>query len=363
MASPRPRSGILEIKPYIGGKAEATGAKRTIKLSANESAIGPSPHAVQAIQAALSESHRYPDGGADRLRAAIGNRFSLDPDRIVCGSGSDELIHLLTLAYAGAGDEVLYSAHGFLMYQLSALATGAIPVAAPERDLRTDVDALLAAVTSRTRLVFIANPNNPTGSYITEEELSRLHAGLPDDVILVIDAAYAEYVHLDDYTTGLELIDRADNVVMTRTFSKLFGLGALRLGWLYAPTGIVDVMNRVRGPFNVNRLAQAAGVAALEDRGHQERSVAHNDTWLPRMTQAIAGLGLTVHPSVANFLLIGFSSEGDKTAAAASAFLEQDGIVARPMGAYGLPDCLRLSIGLEEENKAVIASLERFLGS
>ena len=194
MASPRPRPGILEIQPYIGGKAAADGAKRTIKLSANESAIGPSPKAVRAIEGALSESHRYPDGSAGKLRDAIGARFSLDPARIVSGSGSDELIHLLTFAYAGPGEEVIYSAHGFLMYQLSALATGATPVAATERNLRTDVDAILDAVTTRTRMVFIANPNNPTGSYITGEELSRLHAGLPEDVVLVIDAAYAEYV-------------------------------------------------------------------------------------------------------------------------------------------------------------------------
>ena len=363
MASPRPRPGILEIQPYVGGKASAEGAERTIKLSANESAIGPSPLAIKAMQEALADSHRYPDGGADHLKAAIAKRFSLDAERIVCGSGSDELIHLLTLAYAGPGDEVLYSAHGFLMYRLSALGTGAQPVAAPERDLRTDVDALLKAVTSRTRLVFIANPNNPTGSYVTVDELSRLHAGLPDDVILAIDAAYAEYVHAPDYSHGQELVDRAENVVMTRTFSKLFGLGALRLGWLYGPPGVVDVMNRVRGPFNVNRLAQIAGVAALEDLDHQERSVAHNDHWLPRMAQAIAGLGLTVYPSVANFLLIGFPKEGGKTADAASAFLERDGIVARPMAGYGLPDCLRLSIGIEDENKAVIESLERFLSS
>lgn len=363
MARPRPRPGIMEIQPYVGGKAAAKGADRSIKLSANESALGPSPKAVAAMQAALNDSHRYPDGGAEGLRSAIGERFSLPSDRIVCGAGSDELIHLLTLAYAGPGDEVLYSAHGFLMYRLSALAVGAMPVAAPERGLRTDVDALLAALTSRTRLVFIANPNNPTGSYITAEELSRLHAGLPGDVILVIDAAYAEYVDRDDYTTGLELIDRAENVVMTRTFSKLFGLGALRLGWLYAPPGIVDVLGRVRGPFNVNSLAQAAGAAALSDLDHQQRSIQHNDHWLARMTQAIAGLGLVVHPSVANFLLIGFPKDGGKTAAKASAFLEQDGILIRPMGAYGLPDCLRLSIGKEDENKAVIASLERFLGS
>ena len=265
MAKPRPRPGILEITPYVGGKAEAKGAARTIKLSANESALGPSPKAIAAIEAAALEAHRYPDGGTDRLRAAIAERFELDPAQIVCGSGSDELIHLLTFAYAGPGEEVIYSAHGFLMYRLSALGTGATPVAAPESNLRTDVDAILAAVTSRTRMVFIANPNNPTGSYITADELSRLHAGLPDDVVLVIDAAYAEYVHRDDYTSGQELVDRADNVVMTRTFSKLFGLGALRLGWAYGSPAIVDVLHRVRGPFNVNSLAQTAGVAALED--------------------------------------------------------------------------------------------------
>ena len=207
MASPRPRSGILEIKPYVGGKATAEGATRAIKLSANESALGPSPKAIEAMQAALAESHRYPDGGADHLRQAIGERFSLDPAHIVCGSGSDELIHLLIATYAGPGDEVLYSAHGFLMYRLNALAAGATPVAAPETDLRTDVDALLAKVTTRTRLIFIANPNNPTGSYLSTAELDRLHANLPEDVVLVIDAAYAEYVHLDDYTTGQELIN------------------------------------------------------------------------------------------------------------------------------------------------------------
>lgn len=363
MASPRPRSGILEIQAYVGGKAAAAGSARTIKLSANESALGPSPKAIEAIEASLGDAHRYPDGGADRLRAAIAKRFTLPPAQIVCGSGSDELIHLLIAAFAGPGDEVLYSAHGFLMYRLNALAVGATPVAAPESGLRTDVEAILASVTSRTRLVFIANPNNPTGSYITSDELSRLHAGLPDDVVLVIDAAYAEYVRRDDYTTGEELVDRAENVVMTRTFSKMFGLAALRLGWLYAPPGIVDVLNRVRGPFNVNSLAQTAGIAALDDQDHQQRSIAHNDQWLPRLTQAIAGLGLMVHPSIANFILIDFSAASPKTAGAASTWLERDGITARPMVAYGLPDCLRLSIGSDEDNKAAIDSIERFMGS
>jgi histidinol-phosphate aminotransferase len=360
MAKLRPRPGILEIEPYVGGRSEIDGAARVIKLSANESALGPSPAAVAALQATAAGSHRYPDGGVEALREALGARFRLDPARIVCGAGSDELIQLLMRAYAGPGDEVVYSAHGFLMYKLAALGVGAVPVAAPERGLRADVDALLGCLCSRTRMVFIANPNNPTGSYLTAEELARLHAGLPDDVLLVIDAAYAEYARANDYSAGIELVERADNVVMTRTFSKLFGLAALRLGWLYGPAAVVDVLNRLRGPFNVGTPAQVAGIAALEDLGHQERSRAHNDRWLPWLARSLAGLGLTVHPSIANFVLIEFDPDGPRNAAAASAWLERDGIIARPMAAYGLPHCLRLSIGLEAENHAVVDSLGAF---
>ncbi|HEX6145056.1 MAG TPA: histidinol-phosphate transaminase [Geminicoccaceae bacterium] len=358
----RPRPGILEIQPYVGGKAEAEGAARAIKLSANESAIGPSPHAVDAVREAAPDLHRYPDGASVVLRRAIGVRFDLDPARIVCGAGSDELIQLLLRAYAGPGDEVLYSAHGFLMYKLGALAVGAVPVAAPETGLRADVDQILARVSSRTRMVFLANPNNPTGSYLGVQELGRLHAGLPDDVLLVIDAAYAEYVRRNDYTSGRELVDRAPNVVMTRTFSKLFGLAALRLGWLYADPRVVDVIDRVRGPFNVGRLAQVAGIAALEDLHHQERSRAHNDTWLPWLSDQLGRLGLEAHPSAGNFVLIGFPAEGPHTSAAASVALERRGVLARPMTAYGLPDCLRISVGLEAENRAVIDALRDFLG-
>ncbi len=361
MASLRPRPGILEIEPYVGGRSEIAGLARVVKLSANELAIGPSPKAIAACQAVAQTIHRYPDGDVAALRAAIGRRFQLDPAQILCGAGSDELIQLLMRAYAGPGDEVLYSAHGFLMYKLSALGVGAAPVAAPERELTTDVDALLAGLTSRTRMVFIANPNNPTGSYLPADELARLHAGLPEDVLLVIDAAYAEYVRRNDYTAGIELVDRSANVVMTRTFSKLFGLAALRLGWLYAPPQVIDVLQRLRGPFNVNTPAQAAGVAALEDQDHQERSRAHNDRWLPWLADALAGLGLKVHPSIANFVLVEFASDGPRSAAAASAWLEQQGIIARPMGAYGLPQCLRLSVGLEAENRAVALALREFV--
>jgi histidinol-phosphate aminotransferase len=360
MAPLRPRPGILEIVPYVGGKAEVEGRHDVVKLSANESAIGPSERAMAAVREAAATMHRYPDGECRALRTAIGRRFELDPARIVCGAGSDELIQLLMRSYAGPGDEVLYSAHGFLMYKLSALGAGAVPVATPERELCADVDALIARITTRTRMVFLANPNNPTGSYVGVEDLARLHAGLPEDVLLVIDAAYAEYVGRNDYTAGIDLVDRAGNVVMLRTFSKLFGLAALRLGWMYGPPAVVDVVNRVRGPFNVGTPAQVAGIAALEDVDHQERSRAHNDLWLPWLAAGIGALGLSVHPSAGNFLLIELEREGPRTAAAASAHLEAVGILARPMAAYGLPQCLRLSVGREAENRAAVDALREF---
>lgn len=360
-ATPRPRPGILEIRPYVGGKAEVGTGRPAIKLSSNESAIGPSPKAIAAYQAEAARLHRYPDGGCTALRQAIARRCNLDAERIVCGAGSDELIALLVRAYAGPGDEVLYSAHGFLMYRLAALACGAHPVAAPERGLKADVDALLARVTSRTRLVFLANPNNPTGSYLTGEELARLRAGLPEDVLLVVDAAYAELVGAPDYASGLELALAHDNVVMCRTFSKLHALAALRLGWLFGGAEVVDVLNRVRGPFNVSQPAQAAGVAALEDLDHQARAKAHNDRWLPWLAAEIQGLGLEVWPSVGNFLLIGFPREPGRDAAAANAWLEREGVIPREMAAYGLPHCLRLSVGLEDENRRAVAALAGFV--
>lgn len=359
-AGPRPRPGILEISPYVGGKAEA-GHGPAIKLSANESALGPSPRAVDAYRALADRLHRYPDGSCSALRAALGRRFNLEPERIVCGAGSDELIGLLVRAYAGPGEEVVHSAHGFLMYRLAALAAGAHPVAAPEHDLKADVDAILARVTSRTRLVFLANPNNPTGSYLSADELRRLHAGLPEDVLLVIDAAYAEFVSAPDYTSGLELAREHPNVVMTRTFSKLFGLAALRIGWLYGPKAVVDVLDRIRGPFNVGQPAQVAAVAALEDLEHQAAAKAHNDRWLPWLREQILGLGLVVHPSVGNFLLVDFPREPGRDAAAAEAYLERHGVIPRAMGAYGLAHALRLSVGLEAENHRLVEVLRAFV--
>ena len=362
MSAPNPQAGIMEIAPYVGGESDIDGAATVIKLSSNESALGPSPAAVDAYAAIQADLHRYPDGGAVALRRAIGEINGIDPDRIVCGAGSDEIISLLCQAYAGPGDEVLYSEHGFLMYPISARAAGAEPVTAPESDLTADVDALLAAVTERTRILFLANPNNPTGTYLPAAEMARLRDGLRDDVLLVIDAAYAEYVERDDYEAGVQLVDAGDNVVMTRTFSKIYGLGGMRLGWAYGPTAVIDVLNRVRGPFNVGAAAQAAGTAAIRDVAFTGEVRAHNTRWLPWTRDQLSALGLSVTDSVGNFLLVCFDGLADHDAEAADAFLKRNGIIVRRMAGYGLPECLRITIGREEEMRAVVDALARFLG-
>jgi histidinol-phosphate aminotransferase len=361
--APAPRPGILDIAPYIGGEAKIPGVPRPIRLASNESALGPSAKAVAAYRALAGEIHRYPDGSAEELRAALGRRHGLDPARIVCGAGSDELITLLLRCYAGPGDEVLHSRHGFLMYPISAMAVGATPVAAPERALTADVDALLARVTERTRIVFIANPNNPTGTYLGAEEMARLHAGLPSSVLLAIDAAYAEFVNRNDYQPGTALVDKAENVVMLRTFSKIYALAGLRLGWAYCPPAVADVLNRVRGPFNVTAAALAAGVAAVEDENALARARAHNDRWLPWFSDRLAKLGIPLTPSVANFVLARFPTEPHKDADAVFAFLQSRGILARKMGAYGLPQYLRITIGTGDEMRTVAAALAEFTGS
>lgn len=360
MSAPPSRPGILDIVPYKGGESALAGFTQVIKLASNESPLGPSPRARAAYRHTARRLALYPDGGCQALREALGRHHGVAPERIVCGNGSDELLDLCTRAYAGVGDEVLYSQYGFLVYPLSARHVGATPVAATERHYRADVDALLAQASPRTRVVFLANPNNPTGSYLAADEVGRLRKGLPDGTLLVIDAAYAEYVWRNDYTSGLELVERHDNVVMTRTFSKIYGLAALRLGWAYCPPDVADVLNRLREPFNVTAPAQAAGIAALADVAHLDRARAHNDAWLPRLSEALRGLGLEVAPSVANFILVRFPAERGG-APAADAQLRRDGIIVRDMRPYGLPEFLRITIGRAAENRAVIASLRRFM--
>lgn len=361
MSGPQPKSGILDISPYVGGDAKAEGIAKAIKLSSNEAATGPSPRAVEAYRSIAGELHRYPDGGSNELRAALAEWHGLDSERIVCGNGSDEILTWLVHAYAGEGDEVLYSEHGFLMYPLSAMAAGARPVKAPEVNYTASVDNILSAVTERTRMVMLANPNNPTGTYLPAEEISRLRAGLDDSVLLVLDAAYAEFVQRNDYSAGTEFVHDSDNVVMTRTFSKIYGLAALRVGWAYCPASIASVYNRVRGPFNVNAAAQAAAVAALQDAEHLEMASSHNATWLPWLENELTRLGLSVIPSVGNFVTVAFKAEGAHSAAKAQAYLKAKGVLPRAVGAYGLDRHLRFTIGLEDENKAVVAALADFL--
>ncbi len=359
---PTPRPGVLDIAPYVPGKSSAPGVARVIKLSSNESPLGPSPKAVAAYETASAKLEDYPDGAVTELRAAIGRVFGLDPARIVCGAGSDDLLNLLAHAYLQDGDEVIYSAHGFLMYPIYALGHGAKPIAVPEKNYTADIDAMLAAVTPRTRIVFIANPNNPTGTYVPFDEIKRLQQKLPPNVILVLDAAYAEYVQRNDYEAGIELVATSENVVMCRTYSKIHGLAAVRLGWLYGPAHIVDALNRVRNPFNVNTPAMKAGIAAIEDAAHVEKSVAHNTKWLTWLTKEIGELGLEVTPSVANFVLIHFAEINGKTAADADAFLTKRGLILRRVSGYGLPNALRMTVGTEEANHLVVDALKDLLG-
>jgi histidinol-phosphate aminotransferase len=358
---PNPRPGILDIAPYVPGTSALPGAETVIKLSSNETPLGPSPKAVEAYLGEAARLSRYPDGSAAPLREALAARYGLDAARIVCGAGSDELLNLLAAAYLGPGDEAIYSEHGFLVYKIAIMAHGATPVVAPETELTANVDAILSRVTDATRMVFIANPNNPTGTYVPFDEIKRLHAGLPEDVILVLDAAYAEYVRANDYEAGIELVATSGNAVMTRTFSKIYGLAALRLGWAYCPAAIADALNRIRGPFNVTGPSIAAGVAALKDEPHMQAAVAHNTEWLSAMADELERIGLRVTPSVANFLLVHFPQDSGKSARAADKFLHERRIILRRVEEYGFPDALRLTIGTEPENRAVIEALGDFM--
>lgn len=361
-AAVTPQPGIMDIEAYVPGESDLPGGIKPIKLSSNETPLGASPEAVAAYGACAGLLARYPDGQAARLRDAIAQRHGLEADRIVCGAGSDELLNLLAHAYLGPGDEGLFTEHGFLVYRIAILAAGATPVVAEERDFTANVDAILDKVSSKTKVVFLANPNNPTGTYLPLSEVQRLRQALPENVLLVLDAAYAEYVTAEDYEAGAALVKSTSNTVMTRTFSKIHGLAALRIGWAYCPPAIADVLNRIRGPFNLTASAIAAGAAAMADETHIATSVAHNTAWLGWLNEEITKAGLTVTPSVANFLLIHFPKDDPaRSADACDAFLKSKGIILRKVGGYGLPNCLRLTIGTEAENQAVVAGLTLFM--
>ena len=358
-AGPRPRAEVLRIAAYVGGESKLPGVNRVIKLSSNEGAFGVPPGAAAAFARVATELHRYPDGASAELRRAIGVRFGLDPARIVCGTGSDELIQHLSHIYGGPGTDIVMSRHGFTMYEIAGTYAGSRVLKAPERDLTADVDALLAAVTPATRVLFLANPNNPTGSLLAQAEVERLRRSLPPEVLLVLDAAYAEYVERPGYDPGVALVDAGDNTVMLRTFSKVFGLGGMRVGWAYAPAGVVDALNRVRGVFNVNLAAQAAAVAALAEPGWVERSRAHNREWRQRLAGLLTEAGVKVWPSEGNFLLADFATGA--RAEAANAWLKSRGIIVRGMAAYDLPHCLRITVGTAEECTLVAEAVAGFM--
>ncbi len=307
---PQPRSKILDIQPYVAGESKG-GADKIIKLASNESSLGPSPNVAEAIRGLLGNLERYPDGGSLELRKKIGEVHGVDYHNIVCGNGSEQLISYLAQIYAGPGDEILQSEFGFIAYKIATLAAGANIVVAPERNYTTDIDAILAAVTDKTRLVFLANPNNPTGTWLPEGTVKELRQKLPSHILLVIDAAYAEYVEEKDFEAGVTLVQKAinsgqDNVCMLRTFSKIYGLAALRVGWCFGPPGVVDALNRVRGAFNLSILSQGAALAALEDQDHVKKVRQLNNVELPRVASGLAALNLEVLPGVGNFLLVKF---------------------------------------------------------
>lgn len=357
---PQPNPGTMDIAAYVPGLSKVPNGVKLHKLSANETPLGPSPAAQQAFAEIATRLEDYPDGSSTALREAIAHNHGLNAANIVAGNGSDELLGLLAKTYLQPGDEAIYTEHGFLVYRIEILAAGATPIIAPEKDATTDVDAILQCITPRTRMIFLANPNNPTGTYIPMSEVRRLHAGLPGNVLLVLDAAYAEYVRRNDYESGIELVAQNENVVMTRTFSKIHGLAALRVGWLYGPDHVVDALNRVRGPFNVNAAAAAAAQAAIGDRAHVDNSIAHNDKWREWMKTELEKLGLAVTPSVANFLLVHFPQTQGRTAQEADAFLTERGYVMRRVASYGLPDALRMTIGTEEACRGAITALKEF---
>ena len=354
---PTPQPGILTIAPYQPGKSKAVPGVTPVKLSANESPLGASPKALAAMRLAIETPEIYPEGSSRILREALGEVHGLDPDRIVCGNGSDDLLHLLAQVYLGQGDQAVMSRHGFSVYPIVTMAASAEIVMAPETDYRADIDALLAAVTERTRILFLANPNNPTGTCLSAKDLDRLHRGLRPDILFVLDSAYAEYVTSADYTAGIELVDRAENVVMVRTFSKM-GLAAARIGWMYGPEHVVDAVNRIRGPFNVNLSAQFGGAAAVRDTEFTARLNAYNAHWRDWLTRALGSNAIRVLPSEANFVLALFPDP--QTAAAAFQALLAEGLIVREIGVYGIPDGLRISIGPENAMRRLVEVLKPF---
>ena len=360
---PRPRAQIMELRPYIQGRSALAGIAFPVKLSSNESSYGPSPRARTAYRDAEEFLHRYPDGAQEDLRQALAQTYGLEKERIICGNGSEELIGLLIRAYAGEGDEIVLSENHFMMCPIYGRTQGARIVLAAESDYKVDVDALLSCVTRATRMVIVANPNNPTGTYIPASEVRRLHCALPSHVLLLLDGAYSEYVVAKDYEDGSALVTEEGNVVMTRTFSKIHGLAGLRIGWAYAPAHVIDALQRIRTPFNANRAALAAAAEATRDVEFVAGVRRSNALAQQYVREQLLELGLPIIPSVTNFYLIDFGGVAGKSAREASAFLESRGVIPRPIKSGRGENTLRITIGREHENAAAFAALRDYLAA
>lgn len=358
---PRPLPQLAKVNAYVPGEAPKPGKGPSYKLASNENPLGASPKAKAVFAEMAAKLDIYPDGGAHALKAAIAKKHGLDPARIIVGSGSDEIFLMLGRAYLGPGDEAISTKHAFAIYEIITQQQGATPVVVSERDFKADVDAILKAVTPKTKIVWLANPNNPTGTYLPYDEVKRLHAGLPPRVLLVLDGAYAEFVRKNDYASGVELASQHENVMLTRTFSKLYGLAGLRVGWGYAPAHVVDALERVRMPFNVNLVAQAVAIAALNDDAFNDQSLAHNDKELARLVAGLKALGLDVIDGVGNFAVAKFPETKGKTAAEALAYMKERGVTVRSLAGYHMPNHLRISVGTVDANNACLGLLEDFL--
>ncbi len=350
---------LNDIETYKPGKAKIQGlAQEFTKLSSNENALKSSKKAIAAYKNHVNDVFRYADGGCTLLREALAQKYKIDAEKIVCGAGSDEILALLTAAYAGVGDEIIYSKHGFLMYPISAKRVGALPVAVAEHDLKADVDAILAAITPKTKMIFIANPNNPTGSYLKQKEIDKLIASTPKSVMIVLDHAYDEFAQgAKDYPDAIKLVEKHENVVMTRTFSKIYGLASLRIGWSFSSKEVAEILNKVRGPFNVGGPAQVAAVAALQDEAFFKKSLKHNKKWLKIFFKEAKSFNkIKAYNSIANFILFDFGSQ--ENCRKANEYLLEQGFILREMSAYFLPNCLRMTIGTKEENEKMLAILK-----
>ncbi|WP_170395368.1 histidinol-phosphate transaminase [Ruegeria arenilitoris] len=353
-----PQPGIMDIALYQGGQSHVAGVEHVIKLSSNENPFGPSPKAIEAVRDSAVTLHRYPSTDHASLRAAIGERHALDPARIICGVGSDEVLQFVAQAYAGPGDEVIYTEHGFSMYPIIARMAGATPVMVPERDRHVDVENILAAVTEQTRIVFVTNPGNPTSTMIGEADLVRLAEALPQSCLMVIDGAYAEFV--DGFDGGASLVDRFENVIMTRTFSKIYGLGGMRVGWGFAAQSIIDVLNRVRQPFNLSMTALAAAEAAVKDDDYLTFCHGENARLRVWLSEELAKIGVPTDPSCTNFILARFTDQAE--AEACDDYLKTQGLIVRRVAGYNLPNALRITVGDEEACRRVVAAITAFKG-